>query len=188
MSGRCPVVVAAGGTGGHLFPAAALSHALAARGMEVHLVTDQRVAKFGGDFPAHAIHKVAAATPSGGTLFSRATAIFTLIRGTVAARRLVKRIRPRAVIGFGGYPTVPPLLAATQLRVPTLLHEGNAVIGRANRFLASRVDAIAKSFDLDLIKLRPVRPQFHYRLKPAAAGRTSRAARPRYRRVPSTCR
>ncbi len=68
MSGRCPVVVAAGGTGGHLFPAAALAHALATRGFEVHLVTDERAAKFGGDFPAHAIHKVAAATPSSGAL------------------------------------------------------------------------------------------------------------------------
>ena len=148
MSNRCLVVVAAGGTGGHLFPAAALSHALAARGMEVHLVTDERAAKYGGDFPAHAIHKVAAASPSSGALFSRATAIFTLIRGTLAARRLIKRIQPRAVIGFGGYPAVPPVLAATQLRVPTLLHEGNAVIGRANRFLASRVDAIAKGFEV----------------------------------------
>jgi UDP-N-acetylglucosamine--N-acetylmuramyl-(pentapeptide) pyrophosphoryl-undecaprenol N-acetylglucosamine transferase len=148
MSVRRPVVIAAGGTGGHLFPAAALSHVLAARGMEVHLVTDERAVNFGGDFPAHVIHKVAAATPSSGAFFFRATAIFTLIWGTVAARRLVKRIRPCAVIGFGGYPTVPPLLAAAQLRVPTLLHEGNAVIGRANRFLASRVDAIAKSFEV----------------------------------------
>ena len=148
MSGRCPVVVAAGGSGGHLFPAAALSHALAARGMEVHLVTDKRAAKFGGGFPAHAIHKIAAATPISGALFSRATAILTLIEGTVTARRLVKQIRPRAVIGFGGYPTVPPVLAATRLRVPTLLHEGNAVIGRANRFLASRVDAIAQGFEV----------------------------------------
>lgn len=148
MSVRRPVVVAAGGSGGHLFPAAALSHVLAARGMEVHLVTDERTGKFGGDFPAHAIHKVASATPRSGGFFLRATAILTLIRGTVAARRLVKRIRPRAVIGFGGYPTVPPLLAATQLRVPTLLHEGNAVIGRANRFLASKVDAIAQGFEV----------------------------------------
>ena len=148
MSGGCPVVVAAGGTGGHLFPAAALAHALAARGMEVHLVTDERAARYGDDFPAHAIHKVAAATPSSGALISRATAIFTLIRGTVAARRLLQRIRPRVVIGFGGYPSVPPVLAASQLRVPTLLHEGNAVIGRANRFLASRVDAIAKGFEV----------------------------------------
>ncbi|MGH6795041.1 MAG: glycosyltransferase, partial [Methylocella sp.] len=148
MSGRCPVVVAAGGTGGHLFPAAALSQALAARGIEVHLVTDERMAKFGADFPAHAIHRIAAATPSVGAVVSRATAIFTLIRGTVAARGLIKRIQPRVVIGFGGYPSVPPVLAAAQLRVPTLLHEGNAVLGRANRLLASRVDAIAKSFEV----------------------------------------
>ena len=144
MSGRCLVVVAAGGTGGHLFPAAALAHALTARGLEVHLVTDERAMNYGGDFPAHAIHKVAAATPSSGALFSRAMAIVTLIRGTVAARRLIKRIQPRAVIGFGGYPSVPPVLAAAQLHVPTLVHEGNAVIGRANRFLASKVDANAQ--------------------------------------------
>ena len=148
MNSRCPVMVAAGGTGGHLFPAAALSHALIARGMEVHLVTDERAGNFSRDFPAHAIHKVVAATPSSGAFYSRATAIFTLSRGTVAARRLVKQIRPRVAIGFGGYPTVPPMLAATQLRVPALLHEGNAVIGRANRFLASRVDAIAQGFEV----------------------------------------
>jgi UDP-N-acetylglucosamine--N-acetylmuramyl-(pentapeptide) pyrophosphoryl-undecaprenol N-acetylglucosamine transferase len=148
MSGKGPVAVAAGGTGGHLFPAAALSHALAARGFDVHLVTDERAAKYGGDFPAFAVHKLAAATPSGGSLSSRAQAIFTLIRGTLAARRLFKQIRPRAVIGFGGYPTVPPVLAASQLGVPTLVHEGNAVIGRANRFLAGRVDAIAKGFEV----------------------------------------
>jgi UDP-N-acetylglucosamine--N-acetylmuramyl-(pentapeptide) pyrophosphoryl-undecaprenol N-acetylglucosamine transferase len=148
MSKRGPVVVAAGGTGGHLFPAAALSHALIARGFAVHLVTDERAAQYGGDFPADAIYKVTAATPSGGSLLSRGLAVFTLIRGTFAARRLFKRIEPRAVIGFGGYPTVPPVLAASMLGVPTLLHEGNAVIGRANRFLAGRVDAIAKGFDV----------------------------------------
>lgn len=147
MTKNGPIAVAAGGTGGHLFPAAALSHALAARGFAVHLVTDERAAQYGGDFPADAVHIVAAATPNSGAFFSRAAAILTLIRGTFAARRLFKRIKPCAVIGFGGYPTVPPLLAASQLGVPTLLHEGNAVIGRANRFLASRVDAIAKGFE-----------------------------------------
>jgi len=147
MTKNGPIAVAAGGTGGHLFPAAALSHALAARGFTVHLVTDERAAQYGGDFPADAVHIVAAATPNSGAFFSRAAAILTLIRGTFAARRLFKRIKPCAVIGFGGYPTVPPLLAASQLGVPTLLHEGNAVIGRANRFLASRVDAIAKGFE-----------------------------------------
>ncbi|MGQ0445392.1 MAG: undecaprenyldiphospho-muramoylpentapeptide beta-N-acetylglucosaminyltransferase [Beijerinckiaceae bacterium] len=147
MNIRRPVMVAAGGTGGHLFPAAALAHVLIARGMEVHLVTDERAENYSRDFPAHTIHKVAAATPSSGAFYSRAAAIFTLVRGTVAARRLVKQIRPSAAIGFGGYPTVPPMLAAAQLRVPALLHEGNAVIGRANRFLASKVDAIAHGFE-----------------------------------------
>jgi UDP-N-acetylglucosamine--N-acetylmuramyl-(pentapeptide) pyrophosphoryl-undecaprenol N-acetylglucosamine transferase len=148
MSKKGPVAVAAGGTGGHLFPAAALSHALAARGFAVHLVTDERAAKYGRDFPAYAVHELAAATPSGGSVFARGLAVLTLIQGTFAARRLFKRIRPLAVVGFGGYPTVPPVLAASMLGVPTLIHEGNAVIGRANRFLASRVDAIAKGFEV----------------------------------------
>ncbi|MCI0598157.1 MAG: undecaprenyldiphospho-muramoylpentapeptide beta-N-acetylglucosaminyltransferase [Beijerinckiaceae bacterium] len=147
MSGGRPVVVAAGGTGGHLFPAAALSHALAARGFEVHLVTDERAAKLGTGFPARAIHQVAAASPSGGSILSRWRAVLTLFRGTMAARKLFRRIRPCVVVGFGGYPAVPPVLAATGLRVPALLHEGNAVIGRANRFLAAKVNAIAKGFD-----------------------------------------
>lgn len=148
MSNKGPVAVAAGGTGGHLFPAAALSHALAARGFTVHLVTDERAAQYGGDFPAYAVHRLAAATPSGGSLVRRVQAIVTIIRATRAARRLFKKIRPCAVIGFGGYPTVPPVLAASRLGVPVLLHEGNAVIGRANRFLADRVEAIAKGFEV----------------------------------------
>jgi UDP-N-acetylglucosamine--N-acetylmuramyl-(pentapeptide) pyrophosphoryl-undecaprenol N-acetylglucosamine transferase len=148
MSGQGPVAVAAGGTGGHLFPAAALSHALAARGFEVHLITDERAAKYGGDFPAHAVHRLPAATPSGGSLMLKIRAIVTIIRSTRAARRLFKQIRPRAVIGFGGYPTVPPVLAASRLGMPVLLHEGNAVIGRANRFLADRAEVIAKGFEV----------------------------------------
>jgi UDP-N-acetylglucosamine--N-acetylmuramyl-(pentapeptide) pyrophosphoryl-undecaprenol N-acetylglucosamine transferase len=147
MSNKRPVAVAAGGTGGHLFPAAALSHALAARGFTVHLVTDERATQYGGDFPAFAVHRLAAATPSGGSLVRRVQAIVTIIRATRAARRLFKKIRPCAMIGFGGYPTVPPVLAASRLGVPVLLHEGNAVIGRANRFLADRVEAIAKGFE-----------------------------------------
>ena len=148
MSKKGPVAVAAGGTGGHLFPAAALSHALAARGFTVHLVTDERAAKYSGDFPAVAVHMLAAATPSGGSLVRRVQAIVTIIRATRAARRLFKQIRPQAVIGFGGYPAVPPVLAASRLGVPVLLHEGNAVIGRANLFLANRAEAIAKGFEV----------------------------------------
>ncbi len=146
MSGKRPVVIAAGGTGGHLFPAAALAHALESRGFEIHLVTDERAAGYSGNFPARAIHYVAAASPRGGPLVSRLAAIIKLAKGTFAARRLLKRIKPCAVAGFGGYPAVPPVMAAAQLGIPAVLHEANAVIGRANRFLAPRADAIATGF------------------------------------------
>jgi UDP-N-acetylglucosamine--N-acetylmuramyl-(pentapeptide) pyrophosphoryl-undecaprenol N-acetylglucosamine transferase len=141
------VLVAAGGTGGHLFPAQALSEVLNKRGIPVELVTDERASRYGADFPARITHYVAAATPTGGGMIARAAAIVTLIRGTQAARRIVRRVRPRAIVGFGGYPTVPPVLAGTQLHVPTILHEQNAVMGRANRFLARRVQLVAKGFD-----------------------------------------
>lgn len=146
MTAPRPVLVAAGGTGGHLFPAEALSNALAARGVEVELVTDTRAAKYGGTFPARAVHQICAATPSGGSLGQRTRAALVLMAGCWQARRLVARVRPIALVGFGGYPTVPPVLASTHFHVPTVLHEANAVIGRANRFLASRVDVIAKGF------------------------------------------
>ena len=142
-----PVLIAAGGTGGHLFPAQALSEVLVARGIPVELMTDERATRYGATFPARMVHHVGAATPSGGSLWKRARAILTLLRGTLAARGIIRRVKPRAVVGFGGYPTVPPVLAAAQLGVPTILHEQNAVMGRANRFLARRVRSIAKGFD-----------------------------------------
>jgi UDP-N-acetylglucosamine--N-acetylmuramyl-(pentapeptide) pyrophosphoryl-undecaprenol N-acetylglucosamine transferase len=143
-----PVLVAAGGTGGHLFPAEALSAALSRRGIAIELATDTRALKYGGTFPARAVHRVAAATPTGGSLLSKAFAALVLARGTLTARGLVGKLRPLCVVGFGGYPSVPPVLAATLLGVPALLHEQNAVLGRANRFLAGRVDAIATGFPL----------------------------------------
>lgn len=146
MSAQRPIVLAAGGTGGHLFPAEALSAALSARGYAIELFTDERAQKYGAAFPARAIHIVPSASPRGQGLLARAAAAFALARGTLAARRLLKQIEPIALVGFGGYPSVPPVLAATHLGVPTVLHEGNAVIGKANAFLARRVDAIAKGF------------------------------------------
>ncbi len=145
MSLTGPVLIAAGGTGGHLFPAEALGNALKARGIAVELATDVRAKQYGGDFPAR-VHQIAAATPSGGTILARAEAILTLTAGTFAALLLLRRLRPAAVVGFGGYPTVPPVLAASLLGMPTILHEQNAVMGRANRFLAGRVDAVATGF------------------------------------------
>ncbi len=145
MSERA-VLLAAGGTGGHLFPAEALAHALQKRGVAVELVSDSRALKFGADFPARAVHAIAAATPSGGSIFGKALAALTLARGTWSARGLLRKINPLAVVGFGGYPTVPPLLAAAQLKFPSVLHEQNAVMGRANRFLSANATAIATGF------------------------------------------
>ena len=143
-----PVLLAAGGTGGHLFPAEALAHALAARGVPVELVTDDRALRYGTTFPARAIHSVPSATPTGGGLAAKASAGLALARGTLASLALLRRVRPQVVVGFGGYPTVPPLLAASLLRIPAVLHEQNAVMGRANRFLSARVGRIATGFPL----------------------------------------
>jgi UDP-N-acetylglucosamine--N-acetylmuramyl-(pentapeptide) pyrophosphoryl-undecaprenol N-acetylglucosamine transferase len=139
---RGPVLLAAGGTGGHLFPAEALAHALVARHWRVQLATDRRTEAFGRDFPAEAVHIISAATISGswnGVLGG----LMRLARGFMEARRVIAAVRPEAAVGFGGYPTVPPILAATFARVPTIIHEANAVLGRANAFLAPRVRSIA---------------------------------------------
>ncbi|NKN36205.1 undecaprenyldiphospho-muramoylpentapeptide beta-N-acetylglucosaminyltransferase [Agrobacterium sp. a22-2] len=140
------ILLAAGGTGGHLFPAEALSHELIARGYAVHLVTDSRAERFAGMFPADTIHTVPSATIGSKNPVAVLRSLWTLWRGLRAARRLIAELKPRAVIGFGGYPTVPPLLAATGLGVPSVIHEQNAVMGRANKALAKRVQAIAGGF------------------------------------------
>ena len=165
---RC-ILLAAGGTGGHLFPAAALAAALQARGATVELATDQRALKYDQNFPARAIHAFPSATTTSAGALSKALAVATLGAGVASALIKLRRIRPRAVVGFGGYPTVPPMVAASLLGLPTILHEQNAVMGRANRFLSSRVSVIATGFpDLNGVsattraKLRntgnPVRP------------------------------
>jgi UDP-N-acetylglucosamine--N-acetylmuramyl-(pentapeptide) pyrophosphoryl-undecaprenol N-acetylglucosamine transferase len=140
------VLVAAGGTGGHLFPAQALSHALVARGARVRLATDERALKYGADFPAEEIHEIASATPTSGGAVAKGLAALTLMKGVVEAYGLLGRIKPRVVVSFGGYPTVPPALAASLRGIPLILHEQNAVMGRANRFLSQRAQVIASGF------------------------------------------
>ncbi len=142
MSG--PILLCAGGTGGHLFPAEALAVMLDKRGLAVELATDTRTAQF--KFPTRAVHLIASATVRGRNPLSLARTVAMLGYGTGQAFALIGRIKPAAVVGFGGYPTVPPLLAASLRRVPTVLHEQNGVMGRANRLLASRVTAIATGF------------------------------------------
>jgi UDP-N-acetylglucosamine--N-acetylmuramyl-(pentapeptide) pyrophosphoryl-undecaprenol N-acetylglucosamine transferase len=139
------ILLAAGGTGGHLFPAEALGVELIRRGLRVRLVTDARALRYSGLFSKDTIDVVPSATVRGRTPWSLAYTGLMLTAGTAAAFNLMRRLKPSAVVGFGGYPTVPPLLAAKLYGAPTLLHEANAVIGRANRFLSGRVSAIATS-------------------------------------------
>ncbi len=138
------ILLCAGGTGGHLFPAEALAVALAKRGAVVELATDARAAHF--KFPARAIHLIPSATLRGRNPFSLARTGALLALGTAKAWAMIGRIRPSVVVGFGGYPTVPPLFAATLRGIATVLHEQNGVMGRANRLLAGRVTAIATGF------------------------------------------
>lgn len=140
-----PILLAAGGTGGHMFPAEALARELLARGRTVALVTDRRGKAFGDALPEVDVFRIHAATPSGG-LAAKLRGMAELALGTLQARRLVSRLRPAAVVGFGGYPSVPAVLAARRARVPTVLHEQNAVLGRANRLLAGNARTIATSF------------------------------------------
>lgn len=144
-SGQPLVFVAAGGTGGHLFPAEALAVALSRRGVTVDLVTDERASRY-GDFPGHATHIVPSATLAGPNPFRLAGAMIKLCRGTIKSLRLLNQLRPAAIVGFGGYPTIPPLFAAGMRKIPVVIHEANGVLGRANRLLGRRVQAIATGF------------------------------------------
>jgi UDP-N-acetylglucosamine--N-acetylmuramyl-(pentapeptide) pyrophosphoryl-undecaprenol N-acetylglucosamine transferase len=143
---RGVILLAAGGTGGHLFPAEALAHELIGRGWAVHLATDDRAERFAGHFPAAAIHPIQSATMGSKNPVALLGAFWKIWRGVRQASAVIGRLRPAAVVGFGGYPTLPPIYAATRRKVPTLIHEQNAVMGRANRALAGRVDAIAGGF------------------------------------------
>ncbi len=140
-------MLSAGGTGGHLFPAFALAEELGRRGIIVDLVTDTRGDRYGMGFPARALHQVPSATMTGKSPTAIAKTAYTLSRGIAAAASLLGEVKPGLVLGFGGYPTFPPLLAAKMRGIKTAIHEQNAVLGRANRMVASRVDAIATSFE-----------------------------------------
>ena len=138
-------VLAAGGTGGHMMPAHALAEELLLRGHRAALITDDRGARIPGLFDNVQVHIVPAGRLSGGPAgwWRAARAILT---GRAMALRLYETFRPSAVIGFGGYPAFPALLAARRDRIPTLIHEQNAVLGRVNRLVAPRVDAIATAY------------------------------------------
>ncbi len=146
-----PIAIAAGGTGGHLFPAEALAAELSARGERIVLFTDARSAAF--DSPAFAGAErfvLNGEGIAGRNLLRAARGAALLASGTLTARGLLRRLDASAVVGFGGYPAIPPALAALTLgaRKPALiLHEQNAVLGRANRALATRADVLALAYD-----------------------------------------
>ncbi|MBS7538570.1 undecaprenyldiphospho-muramoylpentapeptide beta-N-acetylglucosaminyltransferase [Ancylobacter lacus] len=153
--GVTPVVLlAAGGTGGHLFPAEALAGALSARGIVVDLATDERAARYAGHFPARQIHILPADTVRSRSPLALARTALSLGSGIARGVGLMRRLRPAVVVGFGGYPTVPPILAGVIGGRPTLIHEANAVLGRANALLAPRVTAIATGYP-DILAARP---------------------------------
>jgi UDP-N-acetylglucosamine--N-acetylmuramyl-(pentapeptide) pyrophosphoryl-undecaprenol N-acetylglucosamine transferase len=155
MGARAPLVLlAAGGTGGHLFPAEALAHALQARGVTVDLATDSRASAYAGSFPASEIHVIPSDTVRGRNPLRLLWTMAVLGAGILRAVILMLRLRPAAVAGFGGYPTFPPLIAAWLTGVPRIVHEQNAVMGRANRALAARATAIATGYP-DIFAARP---------------------------------
>ena len=150
-----PIVIAAGGTGGHFFPAEALASALIARGRRVALMTDARSGGLNSTvFDRRETYVLSGAGIAGQGALKTTRAALSLAAGVAQARAILGRIGAAAVVGFGGYPSVAPLLAARLLRRPRLhgrpaliLHEQNAILGRANRFLAPRADLLALSFE-----------------------------------------
>jgi UDP-N-acetylglucosamine--N-acetylmuramyl-(pentapeptide) pyrophosphoryl-undecaprenol N-acetylglucosamine transferase len=145
-------VLAAGGTGGHMIPAHALAAELRSRGHGVLLITDERGARFPGLFENVPVHILPAGRLGGGPI-GWLKAANSVLKGRGEAKRLYREHTPDAVVGFGGYPAFPSLLAASSLKIPTILHEQNAVIGRVNRLLAGEAEAIGVAYDeIDRLK------------------------------------
>jgi UDP-N-acetylglucosamine--N-acetylmuramyl-(pentapeptide) pyrophosphoryl-undecaprenol N-acetylglucosamine transferase len=139
-------VIAAGGTGGHLFPAQAMAEELIRRGWRMVLATDERGAQYVGDFPAEERIALTAKTYKRGNPFSMLGAALAALQGAGEARAAFTRLQPNVVVGFGGYPSAPGLMAAFAAKIPTVVHEQNAVLGGANRRLVGRATAVACAF------------------------------------------
>ena len=140
------LVIAAGGTGGHMFPAQALAEAMLAQGWRVKLSTDDRGARYAGNFPDAVVREVVqASTFARGGLKAKLLAPFKIMTGIAAARGAMRRDLPTVVVGFGGYPALPAMSAAQSLKLPRLIHEQNGVLGRVNKAFATRVHKVACS-------------------------------------------
>jgi UDP-N-acetylglucosamine--N-acetylmuramyl-(pentapeptide) pyrophosphoryl-undecaprenol N-acetylglucosamine transferase len=185
MSVAETIVLSAGGSGGHLFPAQALAGELARRGKKIVVMTDSRGTSYTDAFPDAAIETVPSAAFSDRSALRLFSAPFEIGAGIVVALAKLARIRPRAVVGFGGYPTVPIMIAAALSRLPTAILEQNAVVGRANRLVMNRMRVVAAAFPIarfaprDISKIvlvgNPVRPDVvalagSYYERPTAGG------------------
>ena len=138
------LVIAAGGTGGHMFPAQALAEAMLAKGWRVRLSTDARGARYAGGFPdAVEVVEVASATFARGGVLAKLAVPFRIAGGVMQAVLRMRKERPAAVVGFGGYPAIPAMAAARLLRLPRMIHEQNGVLGRVNQLFARQVDVVA---------------------------------------------
>ena len=143
------IVVTAGGTGGHIFPAEALAMELMERGVNVEVMTDFRFQNYSGkltDLPVH----ILPCSPLSGSMVKKAKGAFSIMRGYLKAKSLLKKLKPDVVVGFGGYPSFPAMLAASTLKLPTIVHEQNSTLGRTNRFMLNRVTKVATSFEATL--------------------------------------
>ena len=140
------IALAAGGTGGHMFPAESLAQELKRRGKRVLLVTDARGARYIDNFPADDTFQISAATPSVGGPVAKASAAVSLAQGLFTAMREFRKRKPSVAVGFGGYPSLPAMKAAALLRIPYGVHEQNGVLGRANRLLVKGASFTAHGF------------------------------------------
>lgn len=147
MTNASPLIaLAAGGTGGHLFPAIAVADALIARGCKIILFTDGRTQNLQAHHPAIDVRVVASGTTTGRPFFAQINNIASACAGLFQCLRALRQTRPAVAVGFGGYPSLPPMIAASLLQIPLIIHEQNAVCGKANRLLASRARVIATGF------------------------------------------
>ncbi|MDH5188308.1 MAG: undecaprenyldiphospho-muramoylpentapeptide beta-N-acetylglucosaminyltransferase [Rhodospirillaceae bacterium] len=140
------VMLAAGGTGGHVFPAEALAAELKNRGFRLGLITDRRGSAFKGTLGEIETHRILAGGIAGKSIVKKIKSVGELAIGTMQAYSLLRRLKPACVVGFGGYASVPTMMAASMSSIGSVIHEQNALLGRANRLLASRMEKIATSF------------------------------------------
>ena len=142
------IILSAGGTGGHMTPARALGQDLLSRGYDVALITDERGRKYDAMFEGMDIHQVKSGTLGKG-LLGKLSGVMNLGLGFTKSISLLKSLKPKLVVGFGGYPSVPAMYAAQRLKIKTVIHEQNAIIGKANAFLAPKAERIAMSIQND---------------------------------------